>query len=38
MVRSTGTRGLIWDGFPPISRTASRMAARSTTQGTPVKS
>ncbi|OPX59814.1 MAG: hypothetical protein A4E29_01211 [Methanomassiliicoccales archaeon PtaB.Bin134] len=38
MVRSTGTRGLICEGFPPISCTASRMAARSTTQGTPVKS
>ena len=35
---STGTRGLIRRGSPPIAARASRMAARSTTAGTPVKS
>ena len=35
---STGTRGLIADGSPPMSAIASRSAARSTTHGTPVKS
>ena len=38
ITRSAGTSGLIRDGSPPISAIASRMAARSTTQGTPVKS
>jgi hypothetical protein len=35
---STGTSGLIRDGSPPSSSMASRMAARSTIAGTPVKS
>ncbi len=35
---SAGSSGLIFVGSPPRSRTASRMVARSTTQGTPVKS
>ena len=35
---STGTNGLIWEGEPPRPTSASRMAARSTTPGTPVKS
>jgi len=35
---SAGAKGLIWLGFPPSSATASRMVARSTTHGTPVKS
>lgn len=30
--------GLIWVGVPPIRLIASRIAARSTTHGTPVKS
>ena len=30
--------GLIFSGFPPMSAMAWRMAARSTTEGTPVKS
>ena len=38
MTSSAGASGLIWAGSPPRSRTASRMVARSTTQGTPVKS
>ena len=38
MIRSTSTRGLIALGFPPSSSIASRIAARSTTAGTPVKS
>ena len=38
ITRSAGTSGLMRDGSPPISATASRMAARSTTHGTPVKS
>ena len=35
---STGISGLIAPGSPPWSRIASRIAARSTTHGTPVKS
>ena len=35
---SAGTSGLILAGSPPIARIASRIAARSTTAGTPVKS
>src|SRR5215216_7785250 len=38
MTRSVGTRGLIFLGSPPTSRIALRIAARSTTAGTPVKS
>lgn len=38
MTRSTGTSGLIFCGFPPRATMASRIAARSTTAGTPVKS
>ncbi len=38
MTISAGASGLTLDGSPPRSRTASRMVARSTTQGTPVKS
>ncbi len=38
MTRSTSTSGLIFSGSPPISAIASRIAARSTTAGTPVKS
>ena len=38
MTSSAGTSGLIFDGSPPLSAIASRMAARSTTAGTPVKS
>ena len=38
MTRSTGTSGLIFAGSPPSSSIASRIAARSTTPGTPVKS
>ena len=38
MTRSTGTSGLILLGSAPMRFTASRMAARSTTHGTPVKS
>ena len=38
MTSSTGTRGLTCDGLPPRRASASRMAARSTTAGTPVKS
>ena len=38
MTSSAGTSGLILFGSPPISRIASRIAARSTTAGTPVKS
>ena len=38
MIRSTGTSGLIAAGSPPRSSIASRIAARSTTAGTPVKS
>ena len=35
---STGDSGLIFEGSPPRVRIASRIAARSTTAGTPVKS
>ena len=38
MTSSAGASGLILPASPPSSRTASRMVARSTTQGTPVKS
>ena len=38
MTNSAGESGLILVGSPPRSATASRMVARSTTQGTPVKS
>ena len=38
MTRSTGTSGLIFFGSPPSDFMASRIAARSTTAGTPVKS
>lgn len=38
MTRSTGTSGLILFGSPPSLSIASRIAARSTTAGTPVKS
>ncbi len=38
MTSSAGASGLTLVGSPPRSRTASRMVARSTTQGTPVKS
>ena len=38
MTSSTGMSGLIFVGSPPWSRIASRIAARSTTHGTPVKS
>ena len=35
---SAGTSGLIFSGSPPSARIASRMLARSTTAGTPVRS
>ena len=38
MTSSAGESGLIFSASPPSSATASRMVARSTTQGTPVKS
>ncbi len=38
ITRSTGTSGLIFFGSEPRSSIASRIAARSTTAGTPVKS
>ncbi|CAB4953771.1 unannotated protein [freshwater metagenome] len=38
MTSSAGTSGSIFDGSPPSSLIASRIAARSTTAGTPVKS
>ena len=38
MTRSAGTSGLIRAGSPPSAAMASRIAARSTTAGTPVKS
>ena len=38
MTRSTGTSGLIRAGSEPSSSIASRIAARSTIAGTPVKS
>ncbi len=38
MTSSTGTNGFTFAGSPPSPARASRMAARSTTPGTPVKS
>ena len=38
MTRSAGISGLARSGSLPMAASASRMAARSTTQGTPVKS
>ena len=38
MTSSAGASGLILAGSPPMSAIASRIVARSTTQGTPVKS
>ena len=38
MTSSAGASGLIFEGSPPRSAIASRMVARSTMQGTPVKS
>ena len=38
MTSSAGARGLIFCGSPPSSAMASRMVARSTMHGTPVKS
>ena len=38
MTSSAGASGLIFAGSPPRAPIASRMAARSTTHGTPVKS
>ena len=38
MTRSTGHNGFIFAGSPPSLVTASRIAAKSTTAGTPVKS
>jgi hypothetical protein len=38
MTSSAGTSGLIFAGSPPSAAMASRIAARSTTAGTPVKS
>ena len=38
MTRSTGISGLILSGEPPSACIALRIAARSTTAGTPVKS
>ncbi len=38
MTISAGESGLIFLGSPPRASTASRMVARSTMQGTPVKS
>ena len=38
MTRSTGTSGLIFSASPPSFCMALRIAARSTTAGTPVKS
>ena len=38
ITRSTGDSGLIFSGLPPIVCMASRIAAKSTTAGTPVKS
>ncbi len=38
MTISAGASGLMTAGSPPSSATASRMVARSTTTGTPVKS
>lgn len=36
MTKSAGQIGLIFSGFPPSIFTASRMAAKSTTAGTPL--
>ena len=38
MTNSAGAKGLTRDGSPPSSAIASLIVARSTTQGTPVKS
>ena len=38
MTISAGASGLIFEASPPSSSIASRIVARSTTQGTPVKS
>ena len=38
MTRSTGTSGSTRAGSPPARATAARIAARSTTAGTPVRS
>ena len=38
MTSSAGASGSIFEGSPPSSTTASRIVARSTTTGTPVKS
>jgi len=38
MTKSTGTKGFINFGSPPKETIASLILARSTTQGTPVKS
>ena len=38
ITRSTGISGFTWSGEPPSVVIPSRMAARSTTAGTPVKS
>ena len=38
ITRSAGASGLIFSGLPPIAASASRIVARSTTAGTPVKS
>ena len=38
MTISAGASGLIFSGSPPSAETASRIVARSTMQGTPVKS
>lgn len=38
MTKSTGHKGLIFYGSPPNLFIASRIAAKSTTAGTPVKS
>lgn len=37
MTRSAGQTGLIFSGSPPSFITASRMAAKSTTAGTPLQ-
>ena len=38
MTKSTGESGLIFSGSAPAFSTAARIAAKSTTAGTPVKS
>ncbi|SSQ43390.1 Uncharacterised protein [Acinetobacter baumannii] len=38
MTKSTGDKGLIFSGSPPACAIAARIAAKSTTAGTPVKS